>query len=95
MKNIEDFHEYATQSRSGKIGTKADKRDFFKEINYIAKLWDIPVYKVNILEDTVDGELWIYIDEQWHGDLDPWFYECMDNNASLDVFLNHDWDIET
>lgn len=87
----EDFHDYATRVRSGKVGHIADKRDFLQEINYIAKILDIPFYKVNILEDTPDGELWIYIDDNWHGDLDPWFYECMENDAPKEVYVRGEW----
>ena len=59
MSTIKDFHDHATIARSGKIGQFADKREFFKEINYISKIWDIEFNKINILENTADGELWI------------------------------------
>lgn len=94
MSTIKDFHDHATIARSGKIGHFADKRDFFQEINYISKIWGVPFHKINILEDTADGELWIYIDNYWQGDLDSWFYECMEHNASKEVFDNQSWEIK-
>lgn len=77
--------------QDNKIGRYANQREYFKELNYLAKLFDRPMWELGILRDTVDGELWIMIEDHWHGDLDDWFYMCMETNATKEVWIYGDY----
>lgn len=82
-----DFNHYAEQVRSNTIGFYADKKEHFKEINYISKIYGIPTHRIGILVDTADGEHWIMIDDRWCGDLDDWFYTSMEMNLNKNEYL--------
>ena len=86
-------HVKTNPREKGKIGKYADKREYFHEINYVMKMHDVPIHRVDILEETVDGSEWIMIDNHWHGDLDDHFYECMDQNAPKSVYFMRDHEI--
>ncbi len=72
----------------GTIGRYATQKEYFKEINYIAKALGVRVCEVGILTDTVDGELWIMIGGHWRGDIDDWLLTCIEQGLPSEVWLN-------
>lgn len=87
MSHKVDISKYREVERSGKIGSYANSTKYLKEINYLSKVLEIPFHRIGILEDTADGDNWIMIGGHWRGNLDDWFYECLNTNAPKSVFF--------
>lgn len=74
------------------MGTDIDNpiKCYYKEACYIASRYGVHISKVDIDVNHPCGEICIFVNNEWKGYIDFWFYQEMDGNPEPDWFYEED-----